>query len=121
MAARKTKATKGSGVASLPKGFEAIGGFGKTWPDENTKPGEAIQGVVTEYHEKIKTVHGLTDNLKLETEDGEVFTVWNSAGLRSLFEDDYVDVAVFIRYDGMGKKQKGKNAPRLYTVAAETE
>ena len=112
MAARK-KTT----VAALPKGFTAIGGFGKTFPGEDTKPGEAIQGVITDYHENIKTQHGVTANLKLEAADGEVYTVWQSAALAVLFDEDYTDVEVFIRFDGLGKKKGKKNPPKLFTLA----
>ncbi len=111
MAARKQ--TK----AGLPKGFTAIGGFGKTWPDDKTKPGEAIRGVVVEYHENIKTQHGITANLKLETKDGEIYTVWQSAALGILFDEDYTDVEIWLRFDGMGKKKGKKNAPKLFTLA----
>lgn len=111
MAARK------QATAALPKGFTAIGGFGKTFPGDDTKPGEAIRGVVTDYHENIKTQHGITANLKLESKDGEVYTVWQSAALGVLFDEDYTDVEVWIRYDGLGKKKGKKNPPKLFTLA----
>lgn len=111
MAARKAK------TAALPKGFTAIGGFGKTFPGEKEKPGTAIRGVVIEYHENIKTQHGTTSNLKLETKEGEIYTVWESAALTVLFEDDYTDVEIWLRFDGMGKKKGKKNAPKLFTLA----
>jgi len=121
MAARKKTAKKttrkAATVAALPKGFTAIGGFGKTWPDDDTKVGEAIQGVVTDYHENIKTQHGTTANLKLEAANGEVYTVWQSAALAALFDEDYTDVEVWLRFDGMGKKKGKKNAPKLFTLA----
>lgn len=118
MAARKQT------TAALPKGFTAIGGFGKSWPNDETKNGEAIQGVVVEYDEITvprkrgnKTVNEKVNNLKLETGDGTVYTVWESAGLRALFEEDYTDVEVWIRFDGMGRKKRGQNPPKLFTVA----
>lgn len=116
-AAKKAAPRKAVKVAALPKGFTAIGGFGKTWPEDNTKIGEAIRGTVAEYHENIKTQHGVTANLKLETKSGEVYTVWSSAALSILFDEDYTDVEVWIRYDGLGKKKPGKNQAKLYTLA----
>ena len=112
MAARKK-----AKVAALPKGFSAIGGFGKTFPDDKTKAGEAIQGVVTDYQENIKTQHGTTALLRLETKTGEVYTVWQSAALGVLFDEDYTDVEIWLRYDGLGKKKGKKNPAKLFTLA----
>jgi len=120
MAAAKKKATrtrKPATVAQLPKGFTAIGGFGTTFPADNTKKGTAIQGVVTGYKEDIKTQHGLTSNMTIEAKDGTNYTVWHSAGLSALFDEDYTDVEVWIRYDGLGKKRGKKNPPKLFTLA----
>lgn len=103
--------------AALPKGFTAIGGFGQTFPDEHTKKGVAIQGVVTGYRENIKTQHGVTANMTLETKEGETFTVWESAALGVLFEEDYTDVEIWLRYDGLGRKKGKKNPPKLFTLA----
>ncbi len=114
----KKKARKTAGKpAALPKGFHSIGGFGITFPDEHTKKGTAIQGVVTGYRENIKTQHGVTSNLTIETKDGETFTVWESAGLAVLFEDDYTDVEIWLRFDGLGRKKGKKNPPKLFTLA----
>ncbi len=125
MAAKKTTRRKTAAKpAALPKGFTAIGGFGKTFPDLNdpkkstdTKPGEAITGVVTGYRENIKTQHGTTSNMSIETKDGENFTVWESAGLAILFEEDYTDVEIWLRFDGLGRKKGKKNPPKLFTLA----
>ncbi len=110
MTARKTG-------AALPKGFTAIGGFGKTFPGDNEKIGTAIRGVVVEYAENIKTQHGVTSNLKLETATGEMYTVWQSAALGILFDEDYTDVEIWLRYDGLGKKKGKKNPAKLFTLA----
>lgn len=118
MTAKKTaKKRTATAVAKLPKGFQAIGGFGTTFPDEKTKKGTAIQGVVTGYKEDITTPHGKTSNLTIESKDGTNYTVWHSAGLTALFDEDYTDIEVWIRFDGMGKKSGKKNAPKLFTLA----
>lgn len=116
---RKAGPRKAATQAALPKGFDSIGGFGKSWPDDDTKIGEAIQGVVTEYHEDIKTQHGKTSNLKLESKDGEIYTVWNSAALNILFDEDYTDVEIWLRFDGLGKKKGKRNPAKLFTLACK--
>jgi len=123
---RKKTATKKQAPAQavLPKGFTSIGGFGQSWPQEETKKGEAVQGTVIEY-DSIKVVRkrggkNVTEtvhNLKLETKDGTVITLWESATLKSLFAEDYTDVEIWVRYDGLGKKKRGQNPAKLFTLA----
>lgn len=123
MTARKTKPRKGK-ISELPKGYTSIGGFGSNWPGEDTKPGQAISGVVVEYDSIIvtrkrggKNVQEEVHNLKLETEDGTMFTVWESATLKALFTEDYTDMEVWLRYDGLGKKKRGQNPAKLFNIA----
>lgn len=116
---RKYKPRKGT-VTTLPKGFTSIGGFGKSWPNDDTKVGQAIGGTVTDYDEIVVTREGRkvkVQNLKLETTEGEVFTVWESAGLMILFDEDYTGLVIWIRYDGLGPKKRGRNQARLYSIA----
>lgn len=116
-AAKKKVTRKAAKPATLPKGFTAIGGFGVSFPDEHSKKGDAIQGQVTGYREGIKTQHGITANMTIESKDGTNYTVWESAGLAVLFEEDYTDVEVWIRFDGLGRKKGKKNPPKLFTLA----
>jgi hypothetical protein len=52
---------------------------------------------------------------KLETLDGPVLTLWESAGLAPIFDyEEGVEVAII--FDGMGKAKRGQNAPRLYRI-----
>ncbi len=123
MAGKKRK-SKASKTATLPEGFTPIGGFGVSWPGEDTKKGEMIRGIVTGYDEVIVTRNNKkteVQNLKLEAGDGSIYTVWASAGNRALFDEDYTDVEVAIRYDGLGRKKRGQNPPRLFTIAADLE
>jgi hypothetical protein len=53
----------------------------------------------------------------VETEDGKRYTVWESAGLRALFENADEGTEVYIEFQGFGTAKKGQNAPKLYTVA----
>lgn len=108
---RKTRATQ------LPKGFEAITGFGRAWPDEHTKKGDMIRGVMTEFDE-FDTGKGKNKRtvrtVKVETDDG-LLTLYESSGLRALFEyEEGTEIAVI--FDGMGKAKPGQNAPRLYRL-----
>lgn len=105
---------------ALPKGFTAITGFGESWPGDNTKVGDMLRGTVIEYDEITTTRDGKkvqVQQCKIETKGGKVYTVWESAGLRGLFDDeDYTECEVAIIYRGLGKKQPGKNPPRLYHI-----
>lgn len=121
---RKYTRKKSPVQAALPKGFTSIGGFGKSWPDEDTKKGAAVQGLVIEYDSiKVTRKRGgrnvteTVNNLKLETTDGTVITLWESATLKSLFAEDYTDIEIWVRYDGLGKKKHGQNPAKLFTLA----
>jgi hypothetical protein len=120
-ASKKTAAKKGT-QAQLPKGFTAISsGFSKSWPSEETKIGDAIEGVVTEYRDvpRPKAKGGDTQVMSIEQEDGTTVSVWKSAVLTPFFDEDYEGVRVWIRFDGHGKKKKGQNPVKLFTFAYE--
>ena len=115
---RKKTVRKGT-VAQLPKGFTAIeSGFSKSWPDD-TKPGEAIQGIVTGYRDvKLpKNKGGNTQIMAIELNDGTTVSVWKSTVLEPLFDEDYEGIKVWIRFDGFGKKKSGQNPAKLFTFA----
>ena len=116
---RKTK--KKGKVTKLPKGYEAISGFGQSWPSDDTKAGDMIEGTITEFDEvdvkrgkKTTTVQ----NMKVETKEGQVHTLWESAGLRPLFEYEEGTIICVI-FLGMGKAKRGQNPPRLYTLGVK--
>lgn len=113
-----------SKITQLPKGFQPIGGFGMSWPNDDTKRGEMIRGEVTEYDEVTVTRNGKktqVQNLKLEASDGQIYTIWESAGNRALFDEDYTEIEVAIRYDGLGPKKRGRNPARLFSIAADVD
>lgn len=117
---RKTKRkTKKKGkVTQLPKGFEPISGFGQAWPNDDTEIGDMLRGTLSDFDEfttgKGKNKRDV-QTVKVEDADGRVHTLYESAGLRPLFEfEEGTEVAVI--FDGMGRKKKGQNAPRLYRL-----
>jgi hypothetical protein len=56
----------------------------------------------------------------VETEDGQRFTVWESAVLAPLFNDCEAGTEVYIAFEGYGVAKKGQNAPKLFTVATRS-
>lgn len=117
---RKAPVKKAAAQAQLPKGFTAIaGGFNKSWPNDETGIGDAIQGVIIEYRDvpRAKSKGGDTQVAVIEQADGTQMDVWKSAVLKPLFDEDYTDVEVWIRFDGLGKKKRGQNPAKLFTFA----
>lgn len=111
------KKTRKKRATQLPKGYEAITGFGRNWPDEDTKSGDMIRGLMTEFDE-FETGKGknkrTVQTVKVETDDG-LLTLYESSGLRVLFEyEEGTEIAVI--YDGKGKAKTGQSPPRLYRI-----
>lgn len=109
----------------IPEGFEQIGAsYAPSWKPEELKvlhgpvTGGVRQVELTIRKEK-KTVRCMEITRK---KSGERFTVWESASLRDLF-DQIAETGegpeVYLRYDGLGKKKPGQNAPKLFTVAVK--
>ena len=120
---KKGKTTKAAKVSntSLPKGFTPIAGRGQSWPNENTKPGDMIQGTIVEYDEvTVGTGKKKRDVqiAKIETPKGHVYTVWESAGNGALFEYE-VETEVAIIFDGYGKAKGGNNPPKLFRMGVK--
>lgn len=117
---RKVKAKAKVSTTQLPKGYESIGGFGKSWPNEDTEVGELLEGTIIEFDEVDVKRGKRTDTvqtLKLETVDG-VFTIWESSGTRALFEyEEGTKVAII--FDGYGKAKRGQNAPKLFRIGVK--
>jgi hypothetical protein len=122
MATSKAKASAKklarSSSNEIPKGMKAINGnFAPNWNPEDVP---ILQGTFGE----IKNVPLKQGNKTVErrctkftTENGEDYTVWESAGLKAMFDDVEPGTDVYIRYDGLGTAKKGQNAPKLFTVA----
>lgn len=119
---RKTKRkTKKGKVTRLPKGFEAISGFGQSWPGEDATIGDMLVGSITDFDE-FETGKGrnkrTVQTMKVEDGDGRVYTLYESSGLRALFEYE-VGTEIAVIFEGMGRAKRGQNAPRLYRLAVK--
>ena len=116
MARKKKTATKGN---AIPSGFQAITKQLTSWPNDETSEGDTLQGVVVGYKTiKVKRGRKMEDAqiIQIETDEG-VREVWESAVLQPLFEEDYTEYEVFIRFNGYGEAKKGQNAPKLFDIA----
>jgi hypothetical protein len=80
-----------------------------------------VAGTVVEFDEfdtgKGKNARTV-QTAKLETKDGTVYTLYESSGLRPIFEyEEGTEFAII--FDGMGKAKPGQNAPRLYRIGVK--
>lgn len=114
---RQTRKKPAANVA-LPEGYTAVAGFGDSWPGTNPEVGATLIGEIVGYDE-VEVRRGRkieeTNTMRVEDEDGKVWTVWESAGLRPLFEYEE-GTHICIIFTGMGKAKKGQNAPKLYNI-----
>ncbi len=119
----KAKATASSLARSsgnVPKGMKAINSsFAPTWDPEARKELTGTFGPIKEV--PLKQGNKTVDRRCVEftTHDGERFTIWESAGLKVMFDDVKPGTEVYIRFDGYGQAKKGQNAPKLFTVGVE--
>lgn len=125
MAARKSKrgAARAKPASKLPKGFTAISRGGDSWPNDDTKTGEVLEGNIVEY-KTIPTKYNKKPEREnvavVERADGTKVTVWESSVLEPLFDEDYTDCAVWLRFDGLSaKKKKGQNPAKLFTIGIQ--
>lgn len=125
MAKAKAKA-KGNGKAKrqapgLPSGFTAIEGYAPKW-DHEAEP--VLQGTWGKVRD-VEVIRGRGKKAESDTaqvcdvtkEDGHAVAVWNSAGLKQLFETAEEGQEVYIEFLGMGEAKKGQNAPKLFRCA----
>ena len=110
-------------ASSVPEGFKKLGGgYAETWAPEI---GDELIGAVTSPIKIVPLKQGrkTTDRRCLEvtqTDTETRYTIWESATLVNMFDelgDNAEDYDVYIRFDGLGKKKAGQNAPKLFTVA----
>ena len=111
---------------ALPKGFTPVSGSSNSWPGEKPVKGHFIQGTILEY----ETVKVNRDGKKTDVELCRIevskaknkklvcseVTVWESAGLTGLFDEDCTECEVYIEFTGLGKKKAGQNQAKLYDI-----
>ena len=123
-AKRSNKASASSlsinGSSDIPKGMKALSGsFAPTWQPE--KVGDELRGTMGE--PKTVTLQQGKKQVErrcVEIDTGnEKFTVWESAGLKVMFDEVEPDSDVYIRFDGLGVAKRGQNAPKRFTVAVD--
>lgn len=121
MTTAKAKATA-SAPAGIPKGMKPIeGGYAKTW---NVDELPILEGMASAPKTVTLTKGKKSDDrrcFELRTDDGERYTVWESAGLASLFEavEEKAPCRVWISFRGYGTAKKGQNPPKLFDSAIE--
>lgn len=109
-----------SSSANVPKGMKALSGsFAPTWDPEKVPELNGTFGTIKEVPLKQgnKTVERRCT--EFTTKDGDRYTVWESAGLKVMFDEVEPGTGVYIRFDGYGQAKKGQNAPKLFTVATD--
>lgn len=119
MASAKAIATKSSGP---PKGMKPlVGGFAKTWDVEEF---DTLQGKVGAAPKSVTLNKGTkkeTDRrcVEVTTEDGERYTLWESAGLVPLFDAmaEQAPCKIWVKFTGLGTAKKGQNPPKLFDAA----
>lgn len=119
MAARKEKKDPKRLNVKLPKGYKIVSGDGFAKSFFFTKRGDFVEG-------KVISVKGLTydgkkrEILTLQTKKHGPVAIWDSAGLKPLFDSIKKNDEVYIRFDGLGTpKKKGYSAPKLFTVGVK--
>ena len=126
-ASKKTASKKSAktlpATTSVPEGFTQLGGgYADTWKCEDQA---VLMGEITGEVKEVELKRGRkTINTRVleVTEHGteKRLSVWESAALGGLFDhvaSEGIGDNVFLRYDGLGTKKPGQNAPKLMTVA----
>lgn len=122
MANRKATATKlaKSSSANVPKGMKALSGsFAPTWDPEKVNPIQGTFGEPKEVQLKQGNKTVTRRCVEFTTDKGDRFTVWESAGLKTMFDEVEAGTKVYIHFDGYGEAKKGQNAPKLFTVGVD--
>jgi hypothetical protein len=82
------------------------------------KEGEVLTGTVTtiqEVEQQGKEGMRTTHVMHVKTEKGLV-GLWESATLKPLFKSIAEGERVWVRYEGLGDKKPGRDAPKLFTA-----
>jgi len=113
----KTKPKSKSKPVVLPSGYKVIGRA----PNWDIEKNPVIEGERSDAHDvtfdegtkKERTVRTMI----VADETLGAVNVWESSGLRDLFDQTEAGDTVRIEYLGLGKAKKGQNAPRLFSCS----
>lgn len=116
----KAKATKGKSV-SLPNGYKVIG-RAPNWDMEKHPVIEGVRGeekevVFTDPKKKGKDAKRKVRTFIIVDETIGAVNVWESGGLRDLFDQTEDGDTLRIEFLGLGDAKKGQNPPRLFSCA----
>jgi hypothetical protein len=106
--------------ANVPKGMRTLSSdYAPSWDPEKVPTLEGAFG-------EVRTVPLKQDGKRVERrcsemtlKDGKRVTVWESAGLKRLFDEASAGATVYIHFDGYGEAKPGQNAPKLFTVGID--
>lgn len=119
----KTKASKGAKAPTLPNGYKVIG-RAPNWNMEKHPviDGERGEEKEVKFTEPLKRGQKKPDTRTVRTfivndETLGPVNVWESGGLRDLFDNTEAGDVVRIEFLGMGTAKKGQNAPRLFSCS----
>jgi hypothetical protein len=104
----------------MPEGF--VMPAGAQVPNWDYEKQKVLRGVIVQIKTitKKKPRKGEKPKTRLmvirENDTEKLYQVWESAGNVGLFDEAKQGAEVFIRYDGLGAKVKGKNQMRLFTT-----
>jgi len=115
------KQKRNSNTPEIPTGFKVIGRA----PNWDVEKNPIVQGVRGEAHEVImdagtKKERKVRTIILMDDELGPV-TVWESGGLRDMFDQTEDGDTVRIEFLGLGEAKKGQNAPKLFSCAVKSE
>lgn len=110
-------ATKKGEVSAVPAGLKVkvTAQLPESW---EPKEGDVLTGIVTsvqEVEQQGKEGLRLTHVMHVKTEKA-LIGLWESATLKPLFKAIGEGQRVWVRYEGLGEKKAGRDAPKLYTA-----
>jgi hypothetical protein len=113
----KAKSKSKSKPVMLPSGYKVIG-RAPNWDIEKHPviEGERSEAREVTFDEGTKKERAVRTIIVADETLGAV-NVWESSGLRDLFDQTEAGDVVRIEYLGLGKAKKGQNAPRLFSCS----
>lgn len=119
--AKSSKRTKGDKAVMLPDGYKVIG-RAPNWDMDKHPVLEGVRGedkevIFTDPKKKGKDAKRKVRTFVVVDETIGAVNVWESGGLRDLFDNTGDGDAIRIEFLGLGTAKKGQNPPRLFSCA----